>query len=895
MGAPIDVVTDQTSAHDPLAYLPADVAFEDWQDYARDEPEEFIARCARVDGPPRRGDGRLPGRRAPRSSTTATRSAPRPSPGGCERAFDFPGFVPAYIRPLFCEGKGPFRWVALSGDPKDIAATDRAVLDLFPRERVAGALDRAWPREKVALRGAAGAHLLARLRRARTRRACASTSSWRRGEISAPIVIGRDHLDCGSVASPYRETEAMLDGSDAIADWPLLNAMVNTASGRSWVSIHHGGGVGIGRSIHAGQVTRRRRDAAGRAEARAGPDQRPGDRASSATSTPATSARRRSRASEACGCRCGRPSERPTTRTTRGSAATAWTPHVLIDVDGERIGRCPRGRRAVRPAADAPARRHAAGPRERALACVPPRAARPHAPIRRHVLDLARGHVRGRRPPDPDSYHALARATYAEMALAGITCVGEFHYLHHDTGGVPYDDANAFGEALSPPLPTPASGSRCSTPATWPVESDDELQGPQLRFGDADAEAWAERASDLRGTRHARVWAPRSTRYAPCPRSSSRPLSPGRTSAGAPLHFHLSEQRAENEACLAAHGRTPDGPARGPRRARGALLRGARHAPDRRRHRPARRLGHDDLHVPDDRARPGRRDRARRALGDAGSPLSLGSDSNAVVDPFEEARAVELDERLASERRGHWDAAELLRAATADGNAPLGWPEGGRLAVGALADFTTIGLDSVRLAGAAPGDAPGVAGLRGRRRRRARGRRRRPAHRHRGAPRAGRRRRRASSTPPSGRCWHERPADRRHRDARHQRPLARRRAARPDLPMPPLVLGDGIVRWAGARGAIPQAAADERVDAGRARGHPRLCRQPWAPRLRRRPDGRVRRPDGRAALTARRHRDHRGRHPSRHVGVAQPRTWRGWWPRRCAQARRPSSASPATG
>ena len=174
--------------------------------------------------------------------------------GGYDRAFDFPGFVPAYIRPLFCEGKGPFRWVALSGDPADIAATDRAVLELFPDNEPLRPLD-PGSRRAGRLPGPAGADLLARLRRARQRPGCGSTRWSPRARSSAPIVIGRDHLDSGSVASPYRETEAMLDGSDAIADWPLLNALVNTASGASWVSIHHGGGVGIGRSIHAGQVS----------------------------------------------------------------------------------------------------------------------------------------------------------------------------------------------------------------------------------------------------------------------------------------------------------------------------------------------------------------------------------------------------------------------------------------------------------------------------------------------------------------------------------------------------------------------------------------------------------------------------------------------------------------
>ena len=172
--------------------------------------------------------------------------------GGFDRAFDYPGFLPAYIRPLFCEGKGPFRWVALSGDPADIAATDRAVLEEFPDD---AGLAR-WiglAGERVAFQG-----LPARIcwlgYGERQRLGLRFNEMVRTGQLSAPIVIGRDHLDSGSVASPYRETESMADGSDAIADWPLLNALVNTAAGATWVSIHHGGGVGIGRSIHAGMV-----------------------------------------------------------------------------------------------------------------------------------------------------------------------------------------------------------------------------------------------------------------------------------------------------------------------------------------------------------------------------------------------------------------------------------------------------------------------------------------------------------------------------------------------------------------------------------------------------------------------------------------------------------------
>ena len=252
MGAPIDVVTDQTSAHDPLAYLPAGVPFEDWAELARSRPDEFIARAR--ESMARHVDAMAGFQDAGAEVFDYGNSIRAEAElGGCERAFDFPGFVPAYIRPLFCEGKGPFRWAALSGDARDIAATDRAVLDLFPENE---ALAR-WMRmaaEKVHFQGLParicwlgyGERHLAGLR---------FNELVESGEIAAPIVIGRDHLDCGSVASPYRETESMLDGSDAIADWPLLNAMLNTASGASWVSIHHGGGVGIGRSIHAGQVT----------------------------------------------------------------------------------------------------------------------------------------------------------------------------------------------------------------------------------------------------------------------------------------------------------------------------------------------------------------------------------------------------------------------------------------------------------------------------------------------------------------------------------------------------------------------------------------------------------------------------------------------------------------
>jgi urocanate hydratase len=251
-GVPIDIVTDQTSAHDPLSYLPEDMDLGDWHDYAAKKPEEFTDRAREsmakhVQAMVEFQDGGAEVFDYGNSIRDEARL------GGYDRAFEFPGFVPAYIRPLFCEGKGPFRWVALSGDPKDIATTDRAVLDLFPdNERLHKWIKGA--QERIAFQG-----LPARIcwlgQGERDKAGLAFNELVRTGAVSAPIVIGRDHLDTGSVASPYRETEAMLDGSDAIADWPLLNALVNTSSGASWVSIHHGGGVGIGRSLHAGQVS----------------------------------------------------------------------------------------------------------------------------------------------------------------------------------------------------------------------------------------------------------------------------------------------------------------------------------------------------------------------------------------------------------------------------------------------------------------------------------------------------------------------------------------------------------------------------------------------------------------------------------------------------------------
>ncbi|MER5388529.1 urocanate hydratase, partial [Saccharopolyspora sp. NPDC002686] len=251
MDAPIDIVTDQTSAHDPLSYLPVGVSIEEWAEQAEKDPADFTERsrkamAAQVEAMVGFLDKGIEVFDYGNSIRDEARKA------GFDRAFDFPGFVPAHIRPLFEEGLGPFRWAALSGDPEDIAKTDKAIMELFPEnEHLHRWLKMAG--EKVAFEGLParicwlgyGERHLAGLK---------FNEMVANGELSAPIAIGRDHLDSGSVASPYRETESMLDGSDAIADWPLLNALVNTASGASWVSIHHGGGVGMGRSIHAGQV-----------------------------------------------------------------------------------------------------------------------------------------------------------------------------------------------------------------------------------------------------------------------------------------------------------------------------------------------------------------------------------------------------------------------------------------------------------------------------------------------------------------------------------------------------------------------------------------------------------------------------------------------------------------
>ncbi|MFF8958984.1 formimidoylglutamate deiminase [Streptomyces sp. NPDC014894] len=304
----------------------------------------------------------------------------------------------------------------------------------------------------------------------------------------------------------------------------------------------------------------------------------------------------------------------------------------------------------------------------------------------------------------PDSYHALARAVYAEMALAGVTSVGEFHYLHHGPGGVPYDDPNAMGEALI--AAAADAGVRITLLDTVYLhggltrDGHQPLEGPQLRFGDGTADRWYERFSRLRPSEHARIGAAIHSVRAFSERDGYARFA--ERTDGLPVHVHLSEQPAENELCRAVYGDTP-----------AALLERSGFWKPTVTAVHATHLTEDDIRTLGSRGAAvcfcptTERDLADGigpgvALGRAGSPLCLGSDSHAVIDLLEEARALELDERLRSRTRGHWTAAALLRAATASGHASLGWPDAGRLEAGALADFASVSLTSVRTAGPPP-------------------------------------------------------------------------------------------------------------------------------------------------------------------------------------------------
>ena len=706
-GFEADIVTDQTSAHDPLVgYVPDRMSLEEADALRARRSRRVRPPLARRDGRALRGDGRLPGRAAPRCSTTATACAREAKLGGFERAFDYPGFVPAYIRPLFCEGKGPFRWVALSGDPADIAATDRAVLEEFPDDERPRAAGSSWPasgsRSRACRRASAGSATASA-----HRLGLRFNEMVRSGELKAPIVIGRDHLDSGSVASPYRETEAMADGSDAIADWPLLNALVNTVVGRvvGERSTTAAASASAARSTPGMVCVADGTDLAAR-EARARADHRPGHgrhpprrrrlraggrggRRSAACAIPMREMtrprdrhRRRSGAARAGarGRRRGaalaggaaadrrpdrhdargerrRPRRQPGRRDAadRGRRGRADNPRYpykppipltvivnpvieplgdetveinegclsvpdlrgdgrratstvrvrYLDRDGERArggaaradrrhvparGRPPRRRAVPRPRADPTtfttweqferhrgsvrrprsrrswsgsardsrlvrarlARRRRRAERGRRcieiegerIAAVTPRRAPPtdaerlagltlpglanaHSHAfqralrgRTHagdglVLDLARADVRaGRRRSTPTPASPLARATFAEMALAGITCVGEFHYLHHAPDGTPYDDPNAMGRAVL----AAARGRRAS--AMHAARRLLPARRHRAASATATPHAWAERVDAARRARAGARSAPRSTA---CARSTRTP------------------------------------------------------------------------------------------------------------------------------------------------------------------------------------------------------------------------------------------------------------------------------------------------------------------------------------------------------------------------------------
>ena len=623
--APIDIVTDQTSAHDPLAYLPSGIAFEDWARGAAPSPTSSTEHASRWPATWRRWSASRT--RAPRSSTTATRSAPRPSSAATTARSTSPGFVPAYIRPLFCEGKGPFRWAALSGDPQDIAHTDQAVLDLFPENE---SLHR-WitlAQEKVQFQG-----LPARIcwlgAGERDKAGLAFNELVANGTVQAPIVIGRDHLDCGSVASPYRETESMLDGSRR--DRRLAAAERDGQRRQRRLLGQH---PPRRRRRHRPQHPRRpgerrRRHPARRPEARARPHQRPRD---------GRDPPRRRRLRARGGGRGGEGRARPDDGMTTYFADYAWLGgdgverDVAIEVADGRIA-------AVRPGAErtgthlkgvtipglANAHSHAF---QRALRGRTQRGGGSFWTWREDMYALAATLT-------PDRTYELAKGTYAEMRKAGITTVGEFDYVHHSEALIAA--ANETGMRLTL-LDACYLAGGFDTP---PNEA-------QQRFSDGDAEKWAERVSQIKG---AKVGAAiHSVRAVPMDQLPTVV----EFAKGRPLHFHVSEQRAENEQCLAKHGLTPvqllaEQGALGPNST-------AVHA--------------THLHENDDlgdtticMCPTTERDLAD-GIGNAGPRLALGSDSHAIIDLFEEARAVELNLRLKTEQRGHFTARALLEAAT---------------------------------------------------------------------------------------------------------------------------------------------------------------------------------------------------------------------------------------
>ena len=419
-----DIVTDQTSAHDPLGgYVPDGLALEDAAELRESDPQRYIelsrasmaAHCAAMVEFQERGSEVFDYGNSLRAEART---------GGFDQAFAYPGFVEAYVRPLFCTGTGPFRWAALSGDPDDIAATDAAVGELFPEN---AHLQR-WlelARTRIAYQG-----LPARIcwlgYGERHRAGLRFNELVRSGEVSAPIVIGRDHLDSGSVASPYRETEGMMDGSDAIADWPILNALLGVSSGAAWVAVHHGGGVGIGRSMHSGvQVVADGTDEGALRVERVLTNDPGTGVMRHADAGYAWRARRRGSAVSTCRC-CRDPhAARPRPRA-RAGRRRARRARARAGRRSHRRGRRRGGSGGARrraAAAGAPAR---PGPRERALARVPAPPARARRGARRsgargRFLVVARSHVRSGRGARPAQDARRRRGVLRAGRRAGYT------------------------------------------------------------------------------------------------------------------------------------------------------------------------------------------------------------------------------------------------------------------------------------------------------------------------------------------------------------------------------------------------------------------------------------------------------------------------------------------
>ncbi len=714
-GIRADVVTDQTAAHDPLVgYVPAGLTVEDASALRESDPARYVdlartsmaRHCAAIVDLQDRGSVAVD---YGNNLRTEARTA------GFARAFDYPGFVPAYIRPLFCQGIGPFRWAALSGNPDDIAATDAAMRALFPENvRLIRWLDQAA--ERIAFQG-----LPARIcwigYGERHRAGLRFNDLVRSGEVTAPIVIGRDHLDSGSVASPYRETEAMRDGSDAIADWPLLNAMLNTASGAAWVALHHGGGVGIGRSIHSGAQCRGGRNGRGRVPRRAGPHERPGDGRD---------------APRACGLRPGAlDGQRARSGPARADDVTALVPDAILDATGVHRGLAVLIDEASGTIDGVVSAEHA-GPDAEVLAGVAlaPGFINCHSHAfqrdlrgvvervnrelpdddfwtwREEMYRAASGH-------DPDSMYEVARRAYAEMRRAGYTAVGEFHYVHHRPSGQPYDSPNAMAEAVC--RAAEVAGIRIVLLLTAYERGGHGIAPAprQRRFCDASVDSYLERLDALAdwasGRRLVTVGAaPHSIRAVS--RDWLARIADHCTARSLPLHIHVDEQPREIEESLAEYGCRPvevmaQVGALGPRT---TIVHGT--------HLDAHEIellassGATVCACPTTEANLGDGYLPARALFEAGVPIVVGSDSNAVIDPIIELREIEAIARRSALRRN-----VLVRPGDA-GPAPYllscGWDAGARslglpvpaIDTGSPADLVAVDLDGDGLAGVADED-----------------------------------------------------------------------------------------------------------------------------------------------------------------------------------------------